>query len=507
MGWRFSFKDTNIVAYLTSTERVPVPRVDVSELSLFLDELAHVPPSILISSDETWIKRIKLAASEAWSNLEAVENKNPNSSILDPDTIEHILIKLKLLFSDHLFFGLPIGGWEHGAELNAFVEYAAISSREHGLFLMPVKRNPKDGFSFLDPFPAVALLAEQSTHYPGVLFWSKHGVAAFAPLRDANSLYLRLVEAAPNIKNIDGLLEHYRLQNEPKKILHLSDLHFGTRWAAENEAYLEAHLDSVARSVSRVIVTGDLFDNPKRRDAIAFRNFRASLSRLTGKDVIVIPGNHDQKLLGNSILRFFGRSLRELANLEWSNLVIDDDIRCVFFCFDSSRDADFARGRVTIQQMMEVATLYETKHVSHPALRNYLHIALIHHHPFSFEAAQETIIQRTLQYIGLTDEHFLSMDDAENFLLWCAKRNIRLILHGHKHIPRHVSKSFVLENEDRRKVTAVGCGASLGAEGTPLSYNILTWDAFSNRWAVTFFADPGDGSGFTRQYIALHSVE
>ncbi|MGH7230231.1 MAG: metallophosphoesterase family protein [Nitrospiraceae bacterium] len=171
------------------------------------------------------------------------------------------------------------------------------------------------------------------------------------------------------------------------------------------KAYLLAHLHTIAPSISQTnitisqtIITGDLCQNPTRADAVSFRNFRAALYRLTGKDPIVIPGNHDQKWLGN-----IRSHLRELANLEWSNLVIDTDSQCVFLCFDSARGADMARGQVTAEQLMDVATQYETACVANPLVRTYVPVVLLHHHPLSFETGPETRIQRVLGRFGLTD--------------------------------------------------------------------------------------------------------
>ncbi len=100
-------------------------------------------------------------------------------------------------------------------------------------------------------------------------------------------------------------------------------------------------------------------------------------------ELIVVPGNHDQKAKGNSFLGI-GLKLKELSKLEWSALVVDDDIECALYCFDSTRDAgNFARGRVDKNQMMEVATLFESKLAAKPALADYLAVVLIHHHPYS----------------------------------------------------------------------------------------------------------------------------
>ena len=178
------------------------------------------------------------------------------------------------------------------------------------------------------------------------------------------SLYSRLQQDLDNLRAINTILEKYQSQSVGKKILHLSDVHFGTEAALENEAYLSAHLQSISKEIGRVVITGDLFNDPRREAALAFRNFRASLSRQRGEDVVVIPGNHDQKCMGN-----FGSPLGQLATLEWTSLFVDQEMRCVFFCFDSSRDADLARGKITVQQMKEVATEFETKCIALPEIR------------------------------------------------------------------------------------------------------------------------------------------
>jgi len=157
--------------------------------------------------------------------------------------------------------------------------------------------------------------------------------------------------------------------------------------------------------------------------------------------------------------------------------------------------------------MIEVATLFETKLVARPTLKNYLSIALVHHHPYSFDTRTETLLQKGLQAIGLSDESFLKMEGADEFLRWCVGRRVPLVLHGHKHVSRYVKDQIKWSHGKRpdwREVTAVGCGTSLGAEGMPLSYNILEWSPASQKWSTAFFSDPGFGTGFEETYVALH---
>jgi hypothetical protein len=221
------------------------------------------------------------------------------------------------------------------------------------------------------------------------------------------------------------------------------------------------------------------------------------LERERGEEAVVIPGNHDQKWLGN--LR---PDLREIGKVEWSSVVVDDQTQCVFFCFDSSRDAVLARGKITTEQRVHVAAQFDRLCLRRPEVKAYLRVALIHHHPFSFETSKEGLIPRSLEKLGVTDEYFLRMEDAESFLSWCANRNITLILHGHKHVPRYREEPVKRTDGSTTLITAVGCGTSLGAEGKPLRYNIVGWDPQSRRWAVSYFMDPGDGSGFEQEYLS-----
>jgi hypothetical protein len=43
------------------------------------------------------------------------------------------------------------------------------------------------------------------------------------------------------------------------------------------------------------------------------------------------------------------------------------------------------------------------------------------------------------------------------------------------------------------QVTAVDCGTSLGAEGIPKSFNLITRDSRSKRWSSAFYLDRVSG--------------
>lgn len=94
------------------------------------------------------------------------------------------------------------------------------------------------------------------------------------------------------------------------------------------------------------------------------------------------------------------------------------------------------------------------------------------------------------------------MENGDHLVKWCAANRIPLILHGHKHRPRFVGQEIEIEGH-ARLVRAVGCGSSLGIGDRPLSFNWITWHPPTRSWMVSFFADPGDGSGFAEKRLAI----
>jgi hypothetical protein len=125
-------------------------------------------------------------------------------------------------------------------------------------------------------------------------------------------------------------------------------------------------------------------------------------------------------------------------------------------------------------------------------------VALVHHHPFPVASDEVD----TLPFIGIREEPFLTMENGGQLGAWCAGNQISLILHGHKHKQRLASRHFDIGGHPH-PVHAIGCGATLGIEGKPLSYNWLSWRPTERSWSVSYFADPGDGSGFRESRFVL----
>jgi 3',5'-cyclic AMP phosphodiesterase CpdA len=283
-----------------------------------------------------------------------------------------------------------------------------------------------------------------------------------------------------------------RTGHQTRRILHLSDLHFGSHEVATNAPLLAAEIHETVRIVDRVVITGDLFDNPTQRDLADYHRFSQELHRTSGKEPICIPGNHDMRWIGNSV-GGIGSTASQVAALRWSSHVVDDQISMVFLGFNSAERGYAARGEVGRDQLMRIAALHRNAVAVRPELRSYLTVALVHHHPYSYKTPPATLVQRMLGALRLNDEPLMLLADADQYVNWCARWGISVVLHGHKHDARYEVRTIRPEGSPAHVLPAVGCGSSLGVEGAPLSYNILSWHERSKKWSASFFESRGGG--------------
>ncbi|MCW5961025.1 MAG: metallophosphoesterase [Pyrinomonadaceae bacterium] len=535
MGWRFTLKDANIVAYLTSDDKGAEPRISHRHLVRFLDglneSLSNKLP-VFLSDNSEWITQISKETKLASKKVRSFE---PPSIALDVNELDknslqyafaiqqtrsmpgwslgQILYGLRELFCNFELYALPFD--PNYGKITEIAEKFAIESEEKALILLPIDfqreasdQNDTKQISFLDPFPAVSTLANSDLSEPGMLLWTNSGAAHY--ITDLDHIYqaLSILKKSPPGHAVQELNDFLTGGSgfQGTEILHLSDLHFGTKHAYENRTRLKNELRKRKNGRQQVVITGDLFEILHERDFVDFEDFRTDLIDITGKEAIVIPGNHDQRFAGNSF-GFIGRDSSKVAALEWTNVHVDHQGKCVFFCFDSSFEKNMlAKGKFSDREKETVENSFNTKLLSDGRIEDYFRVTLIHHHPFSFDTNQESIIQRLLVQIGMTDEPFLAMDRSEALIKWCANMEIPLILHGHKHVQRHFTKKVLTKFDRHFYVTAAGCGASLGAENNPLTYNVISYNDKSKNFAITFFEDDKTGGGFAPAKIALQVV-
>lgn len=307
MGWRFSLKDANIVAYLTSrpSEYETVPRIKYPQLWHFLHGLDHSlrypEQRTFISYNDDWAPVIAKVLQQAIEKFGPYRESSPDiGNDHEKDTILEALTSQKAQFAtdEELhsalsglreqfncfdIYGIPLDR-ENGA-ITQIAESFAIETRERGLFLIPTDPASDhyeriEHLDFLDPFPAVETLAESDISEPGILFWTRSGRAAYqTDERWLTSCVERLKRSSTEefTHQFEELTSSGGTQR--RKIFHLSDLHFGTKHAYVNRTRLKGEVRDHRADCNRVVITGDLFEVLNERDAIDFDDFRTDLSR------------------------------------------------------------------------------------------------------------------------------------------------------------------------------------------------------------------------------------
>jgi predicted phosphodiesterase len=462
----------------------------------------------LISSSEgtpdDWTDDVRQAAQNALQSL----NRHERSLFLPIDLIQEHLEQLRPFFTDYNLYALilpdPDRPRQEEDSFRFFYE-AGRSSGSNALILMPRFDHGRRYSEVLDPFPALRTLAESSLRAPLTVFWTRHEQACVLPEREAIPFYrhaLLPALVADDIDHVEHLVDEVRRRSWSSKILHLSDPHFGTAATSRRSTWVKQHIQDQARSMDRVVISGDLFDSPGERARDAFDEFRLDIERQARNEIIVVPGNHDVRRKGNAAWSF-GRNAEYVTDLGWSQIVVDDTLSTIFLCFNSSESGNFAKGAVSDRQRLRVGTLLDRQLARNPESRSYRRIAVVHHHPVCYETQPTALYEQLLRSVFGTDEHFVAFENSEEFLRWCAARDVSLVLHGHKHVP-HLTQVIIEMPDGDRRIDIVGCGSITGADNTPMCYDVIILSEDRSSQNILFYHDKySDGGGFALQSVAL----
>ena len=496
MGAHFEMRHANFVAYLTDAKGDTAPRADAEQLSTFLMSLMY--NGALISSTQglpyDWTERVANIARREYENL----GFDGHNKLLDPAYIEQRLTQLRPLFTGYDLYGMviPSGDWRIDRDSYQFFSESAVSTGGKGLILFPELEYGCQVAQVIDPFAPIKMLSEFPAAPPCVIFWTDDGAGCVLPLHQAKKFFrTELLYALENgSEAVKRSLIRMSSRQRARKILHLSDLHIGTKESIHRRSWLKEHIRGIVTKTDRVVVTGDLFNTPDESLRSSFDELRFDVENITGSDIIIVPGNHDVRSRGNAIGPF-GRNSDYVTDLRWDPIVFDHEIGIVFFCFNSSEEGNLATGSVTERQRLDRAELFDRELRKNSEIDRYLKIALVHHHPCAYESAPTSLYEKLLEKIFGGDERFLSFTNADDFLRWCSSRGVSLVLHGHKHTPRFFQD---------KNMTIIGCGSTVGVEGKPMCYDIALVDPDTKRWNAQFyFDDKGDGSGFKLQNVTI----
>lgn len=336
------------------------------------------------------------------------------------------------------------------------------------LILQPQERPYRT--TIFDAFPNFEVALRQADMWPAVLFWDGNDFA-FVPIRHKDELFY-LFEIIQYERHPLGEIK--RVAEKKKKTSHyifqLSDLHFG----AKNVDIAERRLKSLVKfQLSNIelqdsvdfVITGDAVDSPSRATENDYINFAEYLEEHCGHKPIRILGNHD--INNNGLAVFHGK--QRIANIigEYPKIHILEEQKVILLLFNSNTNGNLAAGEIGTAQMSEMGNLLDKVQ----NLDEYMLIAVMHHHllPIPQPDYYDEKWYKKILPSSFLDES-LKLIDAELFVEWLNQRNIKFVLHGHKHIP------FMTEH---RGINVIGCGSSTGQithkenGKTYISYNLL----------------------------------
>lgn len=467
------------------------PRIKIGVLQSFLKNL---PKSVITSRPEDHeLLRNFVDMSRKKIRFTGIRDEE---AVVPSSDVARILAPLRLWF-DVPFYFMPLGRTVPFERFRDSTDYTMWLQFKDDRLLSASQ-------DLLDPFPPLRQLFTSKSYTPSTVCWTWSGETVVIPHETAPiEMLLDKIHKIPAKLLWSELKSLHKPEALTFNILQLSDLHFGSKAVTNRKIeYIEQHLrDRIDKlhktgSVVQPVITGDLMDSQSKNNLKEFEAFRNRLTDHSKTNVVCIPGNHDVRKKG-----FLWKNWKALAGLEWECVVSSDVCKVIFVCFDTSRDAKFAQGLIANDQFLEVATKLTELH-RRDIYADYIHVALVHHHPFS---TREDEID-TLPFLGIREERFLRMENGDHLVRWCGSNGVPLILHGHKHLPRFIGQEIDIEGRTRL-VRAVGCGSSSGIDGKPLSFNWITWQPATKQWAVSFFADPGDGSGFREKRLVIGSQQ
>lgn len=339
------------------------------------------------------------------------------------------------------------------------------------LILQPQERIYRNRITIFDAFPNFDVALKQADLWPAVMFWDNKEDFAFVPIGSKDEL-MELYEMIHFERHpMEQLKRYANMKREANHYyFHLSDLHLGSKNIEVKERRLKSLIRTQLATLEPddkidFIVTGDAVDSPTKVNNVEYIDFSEFLESKSGKEPIFVLGNHDVNKMGLA----FSRNNQILANAvgEYPKIEIANDINTIFLLFNSNTNGHLAEGEIGREQMSEMGNLLDKI----PDISKYKLVAVLHHHVTPIEKPdfyEERWYKKMLPKDFI--DNSLRLIDADLFLEWMQQRKIKLVLHGHKHIP------FISEVDG---IHIISCGSSTGQvthkdrRKTYLSYNVL----------------------------------
>ena len=401
---------------------------------------------------------------------------------------DDIVVELRDLFSKREWTAvlIPSGFQEsHPADTlltsKTFLSKLSRTLKADPHLILHLNEAPQREFAVTDVYPPFHSALTKSTRWPGILLWRRSDEPLFFPLpaeRTEDAIHW-IFSRVDDLATTPGrhLELHYldafpscRIQAGSRlTLLHMSDTHIGCKQSIERIIRVKDLLKDYVnrnRDDSSVVflVSGDIMQTPDEGNVICANDFHDFLKDLhpCGRDPIFVLGNHDVRRKGVLRNRSTSSSLVPAfdTRIEW---IPDHPVGIL--CWNSADAGRMARGKITERQYRIIEEQLPPAAAGN--VRSIL-ISLLHHHPLQFRRIDpemrrfhmKTLGASLRKFLGSAYEHMDGLTNAREFIRFCDSHDVKVILHGHKHVPiAGKIPEHLLEN---RSILVFGCGSAVG---------------------------------------------
>lgn len=523
MGYSFSIKNANAVGHLIEGNVITFLDESVKSSEMlrpnieFIDRLITNPREDFYTTDIFWDELYPDIdwLRDRWRYVKKDFEQLSNTNIIEEDFIKKrdllgFLGALSRILSRCKIKTLLLPGFKESQvdrimrERHILHDLVRIHPGDSALILQIKEQLHRSDISILNSFSKFEKAYQHIDLWPGVLLWN-----------DQDSLFIKinsereLFEVYEILRYERGsfryLRNRFESRQEEKKhayFFHLSDLHFGNQESNRRKLrltrILETHLSKLSdKSTAIPIITGDLMDSPNKTNKNTYLEFCELIKSKGFENPIQLLGNHDVDTSG--FIKMLSTQKSVISSLSNSNSVqVLKELDLAFVRFNSNTGGNLAQGEIGNDQLMNIGN--EIDAIPDRDKLNF--IALLHHHPKEIENPDWYAKDWYEAFLGKNKfEKTMKLVDADLFLQWIENRGIKLILHGHKHIPK------IHKHND---TTIVAAGSATGKvrhkeDGkTFMTYNLIKYDIDDKRpVSCSIIAEEVLGSGTKNMLLHL----